>query len=146
MIGDEVRALAISLARGDRDLADDFIQEAEIAWWRKELRAEHPDHKRYWLARHMINDARTYWSREKRRLEILRTSAPALELSDDPTFIVQHNRYVRERERENARRRRRTAQRRAAGLVGHEVMHGEAYREHVRAQQRARRQRMRDAG
>ena len=140
MIGDRVRKLAIGLANGDRDLADDFVQEAEIAWWAKGMVAQHPNHKRYWITRYMINHARTYWIRERRRQQILRNSASVLVINDDPTFLVDHNRYVRERERENARRRRRTAQRVAAGLVGRDdVLHGDAYREHLRAQARARR-------
>ncbi len=123
-----VHAYALKQARGDADLADDFVQEAEIAWWRKGEVARKPEGKSRWGCRFVANVARTYWREQREESRRFQLMAPNLIVTDEPVFLVPVETY---RQRENRLRRVRRVR-----APGYEVLHGDAYRESINARKR----------
>lgn len=135
-----VRHYALRQARGNRDLAEDWVQEAEIAWWLKGMRAEKPEGKSRWGTQYVRNTARTYWRQRAEQTRWLALAAPILALNDDPVYVVPMETH---RQRENRLRRDRMRKRKARNATPTEVLRGEAFYEHTRKMQREARARRR---
>lgn len=125
---------ALRFANGDHALADDFVQEANIAWWERGEVARLEAGELRWKYRFIFNQARTYWrvAREaERRLQLL---GPVLVVDPtDPVYLVplKPARYTGRAGRPR-------------GVANHTVLRGDEFKNYLNAQVRARRQAKRD--